>query len=511
MSISAIAIRRPISAVSGQTLLLGACAVAAAVWVGLVGLQSQHAFLHEAAPVLLAPLALWFFFSERYDVTLAVLLLYLGLLDGVVKLASGSQLATLVRDVLLYAMVLGALARMVLRQTQVEMPPFAGFVFAWAAVCLMELANPLDVSLVHALAALRQHLEFLPLFFLGYYILRTERRVVGLLLLLAVVGAANGIVDLIQSLLTPAQLAAWGPGYAGLEFGTATRVARVFVTAGGQAHVRPPGLGGTDGFGGMVCLMALPAVLGLLSTARRSAKYGWLLLPVAVLAIVGVVTSQTRLAVVDGTIAVIAFLMLTVTSRRGVAALLLTSVVMLGGYLSASAFISSNANRYSSIAPSNVLSTSVSTIGFHGTFLNVPKYVANYPLGAGLGTVGPAGQSTIGGFGDAKGLNGESEVTFLLLEAGVPGLLVMLTFTLAIIRAGLRLRRTADPNVQRPLMALTAVVIALLVAWVINLTTADSPTGPFIWVSAGCLAYWHRELRSGRVPVRVRRFQSSLV
>jgi hypothetical protein len=502
VSISAIGVRRPIGGISGQALLLGACAVSAAVWVGLVGLQSRHAFLHEAAPVLLVPLVLWLFFSERYEVTLAVLLLYLGLLDGFVKLASGSNLATIVRDALLYAVALGAVVRMILRKTPVTLPPFVGLVLAWVAVCVMQLANPSDVSVTHAAAALRQHLEFVPLFFLGYFVLRGERRLAGLLLLLLIVATANGAVGLIQTRLTPGQLASWGPGYAGLVNGTSTRVARVFVNATGQAQIRPPGLGGTDGFGGTVGLLALPAALALLSSARRTVRMGWLLIPGTVLTIVAIVTSQTRTDVVGGVIALIAFLALTLTSRRGLTTLVVTTVIGLAGYGVVSAFVSSSSNRYSTIAPSKVLGAAISSR--QGALALIPTYIADYPLGAGIGSVGPAAASAIGGSALGRGLSGEDEMVFLLVETGIPGLLVMVAFTITVIGAGLRLRRMADPQLQRYLMALTAALISLLAVWFVGPVTSDSPTSPFIWLSAGCLAYWYGEFRAGRLQMRTR-------
>jgi len=498
--------RRSLPSVSGQALLVGACTVTAAVWVGLVGLESRHAFIHEAAPVLLAPLAIWLFFSERYEVTLAVLLLYLGLIDGVVKLASGSSIATLGRDVLLYSITLGAVVRMILRKPRLVLPPFTGIVLAWVAVCVMQIANPADISLTHAVASLRQHLEFVPLFFFGYFVLRSERRLSGMLLLLVIIAAANGVADLIQTRLTPDQLASWGPGYSALEKGTATAVARTFYLASGQTAVRPPGLGGEDGFGGLVGLIALPGAIALLSSVRRSIKLTWILIPATILTMIGIATSQTRLAVVAAVIALIAFLALTLTSRRGLVALLATTVVGLAGYFIVTTFVASNANRYSSIAPSKILGTAATAR--RGTLALIPTYLADYPVGAGLGSVGPAAGSAVGGTvgGTTLGskLNGESEVTFLLVETGIPGLVVMLVFTLAIIRAGLALRRVADPRLQRYLMALTAVLVSLLAAWFIGPVTSDSPSAPFIWLSAGCIAFWYGELRAARIRARPR-------
>ena len=508
MSTPAFASRGPTRGISIAAYLLGAWAVASAVFVASAGLQSRHAFLHEALPVLLVPLAAWLFFSERYEITLAVLLLYLGLFDGFVKLASGSSVATLGRDVLLYSITLGAAARMALRQTPLTLPPLGGIVVAWFAVCVMQVANPSDLSVVHAVASLRQHLEFVPLFFLGYAMLRTERRLTGLLLLLLIVAAVNGIVGLIQSGLSPQQLATWGPGYSKLELGTGGLVARTFVNAAGLAQVRPPGLGGEDGFGGFICLIAVPGAVVLLSSLRRGLKLGWLLIPATILAIAGIVTSQTRLDVVGSVIALFAFLALTVTSRRGVTVLVLTAVVGLAGVSVVPGLVSNSANRYSSISPSRILGTAVAAR--QGTLALIPTYSATYPLGAGIGSVGPAGGTSIGGSTLAKALNGESEFTFLLIETGIPGLLVMLTFVLVTLRAAFALRRVADPGLQRSLMALTAVLISLLACWLFGAVTANSPGSPFMWLASGGLAYWYEQMRAGRVSMRSRRVSQAL-
>jgi hypothetical protein len=487
--------------------LIGLCAVGAAVLIGRNGLQSRHAFLYEAVPLLLVPPALWLFFSERYEVTLAVLLLYLGLLDGAVKLASGSSVATLGRDLLLYAIVAGATVRMVLRKTPVTLPVFTGFVLAWVAVCLMQVANPANVSLVHAVTSLRQHIEFVPLFFFGYLVLRSKRRLGGLLLLLVIVAALNGIANVIETGLTPNQIASWGPGYARFALGTAESVSRTFTTAAGVVKVRPLGLGGEDGFGGLLCMIALPAAIALLWNVRRAAKLSWLLVPAAGLVLVGIVSSQERVVVVGSVVVCGVFLGLTLTSRRLIGAVSVAILVGFAAYFIGASFLASNANRYASITPNRLVSSISSSRGI--SLATMPTYFTEYPLGAGLGSVGPAAGS---GFGTpaATSLNGENEINFLLVETGIPGLLVMIAFTLVVIRAGLALRRVRDPELQRSLMALTAVLIALLVIWFDAPVTADSPSAPFIWMSAGCLAYWYAELRSGRLPTRARRIQAAL-
>ena len=55
-------------------------------------------------------ITVWMFFSENMDRPMVVFLLYLGLLDGFLKLRTNSTAVTLVRDVLLYAILLGFVA-----------------------------------------------------------------------------------------------------------------------------------------------------------------------------------------------------------------------------------------------------------------------------------------------------------------------------------------------------------------------------------------------------------------
>src|SRR4051794_34580372 len=53
--------------------------------------------------LVIIAIATWMMLEERYEWTLAALVLYIGLADGYLKLSTGSPKATLLRDVLLYA------------------------------------------------------------------------------------------------------------------------------------------------------------------------------------------------------------------------------------------------------------------------------------------------------------------------------------------------------------------------------------------------------------------------
>ena len=187
-------------------LFVAAASIAGAVAAGLLAVlafRSTSTLIHVGAPAILAGVAVWMFFSEHYERTLAVLALYLGLLDGFLKLKTGSTIATLGRDVLLYAIAAGALVRVTLRRRPFQIPALTLGVIAWVAICVAEVLNPVVPSISHAVAGVRQHIEFVPLFFLGYAVMRSERRLMGLFAVMLVVAAANGVVSLVQSHLTP--------------------------------------------------------------------------------------------------------------------------------------------------------------------------------------------------------------------------------------------------------------------------------------------------------------------
>jgi hypothetical protein len=481
----------------GAALLL---AVGAAVAVRLPAAQPITA----ATAAGLGLVAIWMFASARYEWTLAVVMLYLGLADGYLKLKTGTDLATLGRDVLLYAIVAGALVRWAIRGERVERPPLTAWVIAWIAVIVVQLFNPANGETFHSLSALRPHLEFVPLFFLGYTVMRSKRRLRAFLLLMLVVTAANGVVGLIQFNLTPDQLASWGPGYAEKISGSGDVSARGFVTDEGETLNRPFALGSDMGFGGAVGVLAVPAALGLLAVGG-----GGIRLPVTLLSagvIVAVATSQARVAVVGAVVAALAYAALSVTSRGAFRAVMALALAVLVTYVSISVLVSNSDDgsfRYDSIAPSKAANTTYEYR--RDNFARIPEYIRDFPLGAGIGSKGPAA-SVEGGYTLGRKLDAESQPTFLLIEAGLPALLVMLGFNLKLIGISMRrIRRLGDPELRLLLAAVAAPLLAMFATWVVGIATATSPGAPYLWFAAGILAYWligRPEARAPDLPPR---------
>jgi hypothetical protein len=489
MTAISLGLRRPGALV--RTASATGVLVALVVLVFFLTIRTRSPSLFfSAAMISMLAVAGWMFLSDNYPATLAVFLLYLGLLDGFIKLKTGLSYATLGRDVLLYSIVGGALARFTLGRRPIRLPPLSGWILAFVLVVLACAFNPgSDPFFRHALPSIRPHLEFVPLFFFGFLLLRSADRLRMFLILLLVCGAVNGVVNVIQFNMAPDQLASWGPGYSKFVHGEGALAGRVFSTASGD-RVRPFGLAGDAGGGGVIAALAIPGAIALMGQAWRRPKYAAVALALSVGAITGVISSQGRGVVVGSSVMVFAYAALAVTPRRLVPTL---AGIAVGGVVALFAInaLSGNAgtgafSRYESITPDKFLATTGQDRG--GALSIVPKYIREYPLGHGLGTGGPAT-----GFGGAakKALSSESEFAFLVLEVGVIGLIVVVGFTIRLLALALtRVRRVTDPEVRSLLAATAAPLFGIAALYVGGPATSSSPLAPYLWFVAGVLAYW---------------------
>src|SRR4051794_33869147 len=245
-----------------------ACLAVAALSLGVAAALPDAPFALLPA-LLLGAVCAWMFLSPRTDRSLALLFLYLALAAGVIRLATGTSQLTLIRDLMLYAIVFGVVVRGLVRGAPLEPPPLTAWVVAFVAVVLVQLANPADGPLQHSVASLRPHLEWVPLFFLGYLVMRNARRLRVFLVLMLVVATLNGIVNVVQLNLSVDQFAAWGPGYSQRLHGTDGLSGRSYVVGTDPAtgktitRTRPFGLGSDIGFGGALGMLALPGGLAL--------------------------------------------------------------------------------------------------------------------------------------------------------------------------------------------------------------------------------------------------------
>jgi hypothetical protein len=465
---------------------LGAVLSGIAISVGL-GLALKSPFHGPELPLvgLLMAVPLWFATTTRTGWALGGVLLYMGLIDGFIKLKTGHELADLGRDILLYAVVAGLAFR---SRGPLRLPALGGWVLAWIMVIVVQLANPGDGSMLHSVASLRQHLEFVPLFFVGFATLRTHGSLNALFALLLAVSAVNGAVGAYQWTLPPDGLAAWGPGYERL-LNAESDDSRTFSDAAGETHVRPPGLGSDMGFAGILGATAIPGGIALLLTYRRRPwPLAWIVLGL-IGALVGVLTSQSRSAVVTAVVAVVAMLGLMAVAgqaKRAVVGLSLAAGLACITVIVISSRDSATLGRYGSIVPGKAASTTIASRS--NTWGQIPAYMGEIPFGAGIGSVGPAA-----GLWDNRtpDWNAESQFNFLLVEGGIPGLAVFLGFQAALFWAIVSgLRRERDPRTVVLLAGLAAPLFGYAVNWTVGVNTTSTPNAAYLWLAAGVISYW---------------------
>jgi hypothetical protein len=443
------------------------------------------------AAVAFLLLAGWCFTHRRVDRSLAALGLYLGLLDGYLKLRTGSPFVTLARDVLVLAIAGGALARALGAHKPLPLPPLGGLVLAFAALVVVEMFNPLGRGVAGGLAGLRQHLEFVPLFFLGYAFIRTKAQVRKLLVLLVVCASVGGVVSFAQSILTPEQFATWGPGYSERVLGTGSFAGapRVAFEDSGERRVRPFGLGSDIGAGALIGALALPALLALIMVSHGASRLAMIALGVGIA--LSAATSGTRAALIVFVVCAVTFTLLTATTKVAgrLLAGLLAGILMLYATFAVLGPQNSTTQRAQSITPGKVVSTFSEERG--ASVVLIGEYAIKFPLGLGVGSVGPAAVRFSGLTAATAVLNGETQWNYLILETGLAGLTIFLWLNVRLMSAAMRrIRRIGDTEVRLQLAALAAPLFGLIVAGFAAPTTATVPQAPYFWLVAGILSYW---------------------
>ena len=128
-----------------------------------ITLALPHPNLARVAAIVVGGLAVFVLLaSPRYTVTVTILVVYLGVLDGPVKLLTASQSASTVRNILTLAIALGMLVRLSVGHRAAKLPPLSGWVLAFVAVVVMQALNPATRGYLKILGGFRQELQWIP-------------------------------------------------------------------------------------------------------------------------------------------------------------------------------------------------------------------------------------------------------------------------------------------------------------------------------------------------------------
>ncbi len=434
----------------------------------------------------------WLMVNPRLEVTVTALAVFLGCVDGPIKLiANAGAVSSALQDVVMLAVTLGLFVRVLVRRRPARMPPLSGWVIAFVLWVLVEAFNPSTHGFLKILAGYRQELQWVPFFIFGYLLIRTPQRFRRLFIILGIITTMNGVVATMQTQMSPSQVASLGSGYNERVYG---KSARKYVSEG-EAHVRPLGLGSDSGFGGGLGVITLPGTLALLAVAR-SRRERWLALALCLGSAMAVATGLGRLQVGGAVLGVFAFAGLAMLAgrriSRSIAALLLVGAVALPlGAVFVSAVGEGIFSRYSSISPEKATSTAT---GYKQNDLKeIPHIVSANPFGYGLATAG-----AVSGFGgkatellEGHNINAETQFNFLVKELGLPGLLIWTAFLIRlVVLAASRLRHVWDPDVQIFLVGVCAPLVAFVFMAFDGPLSASTAAGTYFWFAAGVLAYW---------------------
>ena len=208
--------------------------------------------------------------------------------------------------------------------------------------------------------------------------------------------------------------------------------------------------------------------------------------------LVAVLTAQVRIAIVGLGVGMIALVALSVASRKVVQAAVTLGVVAVVAMAVAGAVSERGGggifDRYTIFQNRGA----VSNTGEYkrGTLALLPESVAKHPLGEGFGSVGPA-SSIAGAPAASKTASGESQLNFLMVDVGVPGVLALLAMQLAVVVGSARaIRRLADVELRLLLSAVLAPLIAIGSLWFAAPVTSAPPLATYFWFASGVLAYW---------------------
>ncbi len=449
------------------------------------------------------------FLVRRVEVALVLIALYLGCVDGPLKLTTGNENATLARDVLVFAAVAGVLVRATITRRALPRVPYLPYVLVVVAIVAVQAFNPGTPGLKAAGVGLRQHLEFLPLMVLATLVTPTRRTLIGFGAVLLAIALANTIAAGVQVRLTPDQFASWGPGYADRIIGENGFVGagRTFTDLGGTERVRPFGLHGDSGGSGLYAWIAGPFALALLAgtiRTRGGRRLGAAALGICVL---GLLVAQSRGVVVAAVVGLFSFFALRATSRNAASTAVTAGVTCVVIYLFVSAFAASDSSnsleRIRTLGPANAVETIRVDRG--NSIALIPEYLLEHPLGVGIARSGPGS----GIVGASSPLDAENQFNLLIGEVGSVGLIAFLALWLVVLRDAIWLARRSADDVRLLWCAIAAVLLAMSAVWFQASPIVAAPGAPFFWFAAGLVGCAAATARRGGdpaspTPVRLR-------
>lgn len=360
--------------------------------------------------------------------------------------------------------------------------------FCWIFIMLF---NPYSLSLVSSVAGAKVYISMFLLYFFGYYLVHSLKDVKRLFAVFAVLGAIQTLFTIFQGLRGPSSVLSLHPGY------------KIPLAKMGTYAFRPFGLTHLPGGPSVYIYMILPFLAYFIYQTRSK----WVrLLSLALIPLIGAALflCQIRSAIGKAVIALGVFLLAMSTSRINVS--MSRRVFYLAGSATLGAitvivmftFLGYAVDSYEDNQRS--LERSLSTFDFEamsqarrGSLDRFLRYASDVPFGAGFSRVGAAA----GAFPELQKNDphfperyffSDNLFVLLVIEIGIPGLIIIITMIGCILFAGYRVWKT---ETRQPLIGPQMAIWGSLIAIAAGSYGAEgivyNPESCFFWLFSGVM------------------------
>jgi hypothetical protein len=406
--------------------------------------------------VLLGMGAFYAFVFKNAVVTVSLAATFAGMFEAPLKYLTDNKiigiLGYLGRDFIIYTLVLSFLldffAKLRPEIPEGKAPPAMFWIVCFLLNILVQIFNPEAYTALASFLNSRIFWEMIPLYFIGYYYLRSMKDWKIIFVLFCLLTLVNGIVAIYQSSVGPDQIAAWGPGYKTQIFDRG----RTVTTSEGEITFRPFGLGPDLGFSGFLGLVTIPMLTALLVAQGQQPEQpkilslfgrlvGISLVGVLVAGTFGaIIVSGSRsvviLGVVFGTVSLLFFSWKASKIQLAIGISISISLALV--VLSFLKVVAPNfAERYTQVSSAENAIETFNEENRWAQISTIPIDIAvRHPFGAGLDNLGPGASfsNTLVGTPTRPQIeNSENNITLSLIGMGVPGLLIWLFIHLRLI------------------------------------------------------------------------------
>jgi hypothetical protein len=452
--------------------------------------------IYAVVPLLLAAVCITL---GRRLITLVLILAYLSI-EGFLKLLSNyNQLVHVGLDIIVLSVTVWLVLEAVIqRQRSLLLLPWTRLILIYALWVVLQLLNPNSPGLLPSLAAFKVHLAMIPLYFISAAVFMNLQDVRRFLVALVVISLLPCGMALTQYALGPSSVLDLSP--------------RFWQNISYYHEWRPFGTSAMPGGASVFAYLAAPLAVVLL-VADTSKRVRVLCLVAIMLSAATFVVSGVRQVFLGCVLTLLTMATLLAWRRRGAGAVALAVVALIGfaAFTAVQTWLRPMATenvareeRAPEIWRERDVTTRLLTLTNRATYTESRQFplaavtyrAVHYPFGAGLGRTGSASGTFANLYAaDPKSARIQAEVGWsdnffadMIVETGIPGMLMLTTVLIGMLAGAWRLARHAThPAVVAVAASLAGFYVSVLAMSYGSQPLLANPVTAYFWVFSGLL------------------------